>query len=458
MMTMWTHCRASAVFTSWYLVLRYLGCTGKARTPCFDVFSLAFLYWSRKLRQSTPITVSHDRQHQLAVMYSHHQQDVSGLCLGSRPIVFDGDLGQGIAIVFNQGESETESSSLRLVVVHEKSSYQGHLDPADTKVHLDDSGSSRLRALASFVLEQHDGVTVNYQPTIGGEQLMMTIRQKRDNGIVKMLWSGKLEKESNAFSILNETLNQQCQQIIQANSDKHQLQQHVREWKATIDSMQRQGQLDKDILTHQFSQLYATTLDKLQEMKKELDRLQRQEQAFHLPLNATASKPRSTREQTAEDFAAGQPDDHDALWDSSLVQRMTETSKSGSVTKISKVRKDAPKRKSAVSTKVMLNPHDKLEKAPLDEPEQSFSAPGVPCISLKNRSNEPSSTGTRELNNTDDLFSDGVILQMLNRTESRKKRGREEDKEASKLPGKALDKKLLEAGALLDDSDDDCGW
>jgi uncharacterized protein YoxC len=396
-------------------------------------------------------------------------------CLGSRSIVIDGGSQvQRLAIVYLH-----DDSYIRLVVAGETSSYQGQLAPSDTKLNFDDHDRhSQLQLLGSYILDHHDGISATYRPQ-DAENLVVTLRQTLDSGIVKILWTGTLTNVSNVLSLIGSTLNQQRRQLDQAASENVRLAQDVQVWKGQVDSILHKQQLEKDILTHQFSKLYEATHDKMREMRKNLDRLQRQEEVLYRPASNISSKKRVTKDTSTEDFTEGQPNDHDAVWDSSLVRRMTESIKSrpeaettspaidtsSKVVPIAKTTSstDAPAQKSSLVTKRRAPPKPVAKKRKALNPALS-----VP----ENDSHRSSPTRTnnnvrtaKEVFSTDDLFRDPAVSHSLSQSEPKKlKKARDEQKDQlqeekqgpPRAPKQATEqKKIVGLADLLADSSSD---
>ena len=402
-----------------------------------------------------------------------------GVCLGSRSIAIDGGSQvQGLAIVYLQ-----DDSYIRLMVAGETSSYQGHLAPSDTKVNFDDNNRhSQLQLLGSYILDHHSGISATYRPQ-DSEKLLVTLRQTLDSGIVKILWTGTLTNVCNVLSLISSTLNQQRRQLDQAASEIVRLNEEVILWKGQVDSILHKQQLDKDILTHQFSKLYEATHDKMREMRKKLDRLQRQEEALYRPVSNISIKKRVTKDTITEDITEGQPNDHDVVWDSSLVQRMTESTKS---------RPEADTTSPAVGTSSMVVPRDK-NTILTGTPEQNSSVatktiaqPKLvakirkalnPSLSFpENDSNRSSPKRTHNVRtttvvfSTDDLFRDPAVSHSLSQSEPKRlKRARDEQKdqlpeEKQGPPGAPKNpmeqNKVVSLAELLADSssDEDVRW
>ena len=402
---------------------------------------------------------------------------IPGDCFGSRSIDFNGNSDQGLLSV-----NCHDQSSLRLLVISGHSNYQGQLVFADSKVRFENDDSTTLRTIVGYLLGHDDCVTSTYQP-IEAHQLLVTLRQRRDNGIVKILWTGRLCKTSDALSSLCLTLNQQHEQLHQARCDQGKLKASVQEWKEIAESMQHRMQIEKDILTHQFYQLFKTTQSKFLKLSMDLDRLQRQENILQDPAIVTIKPQRSKMIQSVG-FSEEQPDDHERLWDSSPTSRTAEHS----ISKIQVFRTEtltgqvnpfmpeseiphhiAVERSSQKTLRKLteIPPKNRLDSTIAVAMTQNKTVhPSVMQHSVSYISSTPSKIKLSDaivLYNPDDLYLDPPLSVSLSQTKSSYlKRRRIEEKEEQKksLSNPACTKKvsLSEASALLDDSDDDGGW
>jgi hypothetical protein len=404
---------------------------------------------------------------------------VEGDCFGSRFIDFDGNSEQGLVTV-----NYHDQSSLRLLVIGGHSNYQGQLVLADTKVRFENDDNTKLRTIVGYFLGHDDSVASTYRP-IEAHQLMVMLRQRRDNGIVKMLWSGRLCKISNALSSLCFTLNQQHEKLDQARSDQEKLKASVQEWRETAELIQHKLQIEKDILTHQFSQLFKTIQVKFLTMKMDLERLQREQQIVQDPATVTMKPQKAERMKSVEGFTEGQSGDHKVFRESSFISQMAECSKSkieviSSERLVGKARLIMPENEKSRSVAIEKS-SPKTEKKSTETPKKPSLDSRMGIAMMQNERVDPSvkqqsasyissipSTNrlldAKVLCDPEDLFLDSAISESLSQTKSRNlKRGRENRQEPKKLFSKPVNRtkvslSLSEARALLDDSDDDGGW
>ena len=74
--------------------------------------------------------------------------------------------------------------------------YQGTIDPCDTKIVYQDSDSDsqKVEILAKLVIHEIEGVSLVIDGTIPDDGVKVALRQRLETGIVRLLWSGILPR------------------------------------------------------------------------------------------------------------------------------------------------------------------------------------------------------------------------------------------------------------------------
>ncbi|KAI2510812.1 hypothetical protein MHU86_3598 [Fragilaria crotonensis] len=209
--------------------------------------------------------------------------------------------------------------------------YQGTIDPCDTKIVYQESDSEiqKVDVLAKLVIHEMEGVSLVVDGTIPDDGVKVTLRQRLETGIVKLLWSGILQRAqcdvSSCFpllQILGSTIRREQEKYKTLEEDLNSVQSDLLGWKDTTEKLSKDTwQVEKDALLQNFLVLYRKTHDVLCQTKLELQQLEDRHKAAgghssSAPMTTTTRRPAIARSERVEA-------DHDQLlYDRQTIDRL----------------------------------------------------------------------------------------------------------------------------------------
>ena len=221
--------------------------------------------------------------------------------------------------------------------------YQGRISPRDTKVVYPSNDDScdddrKVKVLAKYVLEEMDGVSLNVEGLLSGENVKFAIRQRLETGIVKLIWSGLIPRvPSNSTSSF--TFVKLLGWTIQCGLDKCKMlqekcnvtQSNLEGWKDSAEKLSKETwQAEKDSILQNFLILYRKTHEKLCQTQLELQQLEDRHNATvsgtqthtgQSRTQTTSSTSKSTQRRQATRSAA-RNDFDELLYDPSTIDRL----------------------------------------------------------------------------------------------------------------------------------------
>ena len=151
----------------------------------------------------------------------------------------------------------------------------------------------------------------------------MTIRERLDSGIVKVVWSDFLENSSSAgnnaylfASFLITSLRDAHKDIAQLRTELSKAKADMTGWKDTASKLDKKWQKEKDGLTERFLVLYNRVKSDLRDAKRELSDEKKKKTVRVEPLVQNALAP---EEPTAAQIYN---DQEDLMWDADMVEMM----------------------------------------------------------------------------------------------------------------------------------------
>ena len=230
-------------------------------------------------------------------------------CVGTRPIKILGKTDGADGALLS---AFVDEEKLSLLVSDGLQSFEGSLHPKDTKVPLaTDDARSKAEIVAPYLLEKKDGVSVGFENQ-EGHTIRVVVRERLESGIVKLLWSGSLKKQTEETGCLSTLLKlgesielERCA-FKNVQEEKDRVNQDLVLWKDTAEKLQDSWQGVKDELLQQFLTLFNTAHERLRQAQKEIERL---ELGRNPVMGDASAVPPRKRRATVIDH----PDDYDVL-------------------------------------------------------------------------------------------------------------------------------------------------
>ena len=210
--------------------------------------------------------------------------------------------------------------------------YHGSIDPCDTKIiHQDvDTDSQKVDILAQHIFTEMEGVSLVVDRTISDDGVKVTLRQRLETGIVKLLWSGMLPRAqrdaSSCFPILKLlglTIRREQERYNTLQEDYKSMQSNLLGWKDTAEKLSRDTwQSEKDALLQNFLMLYRKTHDMLRQTKLELQQLEDRHKAAGGCFSSSTTGPVATTRRPAIMRSEGVDDHDEVLYDQRTIDRL----------------------------------------------------------------------------------------------------------------------------------------
>jgi hypothetical protein len=238
--------------------------------------------------------------------------------------------------------------------------YQGTIDPCDTKIAYQDSDSDsrKVDILAKYITCEMIGVSLVVDGTIRDDGVKVTLRQRLETGIVKLLWSGILQRPrcdgSSCFPLLQmlgSTIRREQERYTTLQEDYNSMHSDLLGWKDTAEKLSKDTwQIEKDALLQNFLVLYRKTHDMLCQTKLELQQLEDRHKAAggHI-----TTAPMTTTRRPIIARSEGVDDDHDQLlYDRHTIDRLAAGPQLRNVILPTQVKETIPTVRAATSKQV----------------------------------------------------------------------------------------------------------
>ena len=239
------------------------------------------------------------------------------------------------------------------------------------------STSENTESLPLLLLDENNSsITISFGLIDIGDAakpptIKMTVRERLDSGIVKVVWSDFLESGSaagnngiNAYlfaSFLTTSLRDANKDIAELRADLSKAKADMTGWKDTASKLDNKWQKEKDGLTERFLVLYNRVKSDLRDAKKELSDEKKKKTMRVEPLVQNALAP---EEPSA---AKNHNDQEELMWDADMVEMMAAgpTKKKPSAAAMSNgaSRKVASTTSTATKPRAKRTRHDEATKA-----------------------------------------------------------------------------------------------
>mmetsp|Transcript_6040 Transcript_6040/g.8820 ORF Transcript_6040/g.8820 Transcript_6040/m.8820 type:complete len:381 (-) Transcript_6040:2344-3486(-) len=206
-------------------------------------------------------------------------------------------------------------SRIGIKIANESSAFECLIDPSYSNEF---SGTDLIAQF--FLSNELDDVSLAFDMV--ADSLKVVIRRRLGTGLVKMLWTGVLERSPTGifgvFQALGNTINDYQKKFYSLNEQREKLEADLRGWKDTAGKLEGGWQTEKDALLENFFSIYKATHEELRRTKLDLQRLEnRKEVISHERETVVGNKKRRTK------ATLDIPDDHDELiYDVDTVNRL----------------------------------------------------------------------------------------------------------------------------------------
>jgi hypothetical protein len=189
--------------------------------------------------------------------------------------------------------------------------------------------SSKVNALVRILFEDMEGVPFSLEDVDNG--IKLTIRQKMESGIVKLLWSGVLtitENNSSSYLSLFLTLGENIRKEKESNlileKKLYAAQSDLRGWKDTAERLSLDNwQIEKDQLIQNFWVLYEKAHNELVRTHQDLQQLEDRYEAGGIVCRETSRQSIASQHIKTKLTRGTALDDHDEmLYDDTTIDRL----------------------------------------------------------------------------------------------------------------------------------------
>ena len=356
-------------------------------------------------------------------------------------------------------------SRLQIQISDGTATYQGDINPSDTKVfYLEDC--DKVEILANHLLQEIDGISLVFDYVAPADEgIKVAIRQRLETGIVKMVWSGVLQQDAASetcypfMQTLGSTIQQENKKCQSLQDECNLLRTSLQGWKDTAEKLsENTWQSEKDNLLQNFFELYSKTHDELRKTKLELQQLEDRQKAGGSDYNATRRRAATTTSRAAT--VAEQPDDQDELlYDCSTIDRLAAgpQRRTGTVMMKKATTTETVKKATAPKPKPVAPPTKKKRSEQNDQPSNVDPTLKEPVVTVGFQLGAIGGVSSAK-----ELFLDPVLSKRKLRNENPDTKSISSISKKPKISGDVDEKRRKElekmAAILGNDDDDDDDW